>query len=325
MPATGIADPVAAAASAFAAIASIPAKLAAMAARTAPIYCQCPHCLTVYRPLAQELAAGRGQARCGHCGEHFDALATLTSELPPEPIQRLALIEPAPAPPGLSQAVLRPRQWQPSLFTPGERPSGPGTRSAADNTPGAGPAPPQAPDDDFLRRHRPRQPSRQPTRWPWWLAAGSLALVLLAQVAWAERARLLGIDTYRQWAVSACAWLGCNLADPDTPQRPTLVMVSRDIRKHPNVEDALLINALISNRGEHSQPWPMLELRLSNLDERPMAMRRFLPRDYLSDPARISRGMAPDTTLPVELEVVDPGSEAVNFEFRLLPLPAGNP
>ncbi len=288
-----------------------------MAARTVPMYCQCPHCLTVYRPLARELAAGRGQVRCGSCGEDFDALATLTSELPPEPIQRLSLIEREPALPNLSQAVLRPKQWQPSLFTPGGNGSGNDPGKAAAGAPET--TAPAA--DEFLRRHRPRE---RTSAWPWRLTAGVLALALLAQVVWAERARLLGIETYRQWAVSACAWLGCTIADPDSPQRPSLVMVSRDIRKHPNVEDALLINALISNRGEHSQPWPMLELRLSNLDERPMAMRRFLPRDYLSDPDRISGGMPADTTLPVELEVVDPGSEAVNFEFRLLALPAGN-
>ena len=111
-------------------------------------------------------------------------------------------------------------------------------------------------------------------------------------------------------------------------QRPSLVMVSRDIRKHPNVEDALLINALISNRGEHSQPWPMLELRLSNLDERPMAMRRFLPRDYLSDPDRISGGMpavkcrseAPCLTLNPSRVVmsIKHASSCENFIFQAL-------
>lgn len=290
-----------------------------MAARPASMYCQCPHCLTVYRLLAAELAAGRGQARCSSCGEDFDALATITDELPPEPIQRLPLIEREARPPGLSQAVLRPRQWQPPLFTPGGQAAAGAAAGATDT--GMTATGPAAPADDFLRRHRARP--RTARTWPWRLAAGLLAVALLAQVAWAERSRLLGIDTYRQWAVAACDWLGCHIADPDAaPPRPDLVMVSRDIRKHPNVEDALLINALISNRSGHNQPWPMLELRLSDLDERPMAMRRFLPRDYLSDPQRIGRGMPPDTTLPVELEVLDPGSEAVNFEFRLLPLPA---
>ena len=306
-----------------------------MASRIASMYCQCPHCLTVYRLLAQELAAGRGQAHCGSCGQDFDALATITSELPPEPIQRLYLVEREPKLPTLSQAVLRPKQWQPSLFNPAGDASAKSAASeiasadtsaaaSSDNStpPANGSTAAPAPAHEFLRSHRRR--SRQRPVWPGWLAVGVLSVVLLAQVAWAERARLLGIDTYRQWAHSACTWLGCTITDQDSSQRPSLVMVSRDIRKHPNVDDALLINALISNRSGHNQPWPMLELRLSDLDEQALAMRRFLPRDYLSNPARIGAGMPADTTLPVELEVIDPGTEAVSFEFRLLPLPAGS-
>jgi hypothetical protein len=62
-----------------------------------------------------------------------------------------------------------------------------------------------------------------------------------------------------------------------------------------------------------------LELRLSDLDERAIAMRRFQPHEYLSDSARIESGMPANTTLPVEFEVVDPGADAVAFEFRFLP------
>lgn len=258
------------------------------------MYSQCPHCLTIYRVEIGDLAGGRGQVVCGSCDQVFDALATLSDDLPPEPIEHLALIAQRLPLPTLKQAVLRPKSRQPSLFGPAK------------------------PATTFLRAAKPA-PSLPPRRrLGWWLGAAGLALVLLAQVLYAERERLLAIPTYRAWAESACELLGCRV--PGSQQAlEGLALVSRDIRKHPTVEGALLISATLANRSDRAKPYPVLELRLSDLEERAVAMRRFLPREYLSDTSRIARGMPADTTLPVEFEVLDPGPEAVAFEFRFLP------
>lgn len=259
------------------------------------MYSQCPHCLTIYRIEIADLAGGRGQAVCGSCDEIFDALATLSDELPPEPIERLNVNLRSTTLPALRQAVLRPRTQQPSLLP---------SRSAT-------------PSGSFLRAARPSQTST-PSRRRWWLGVAALAIMLLIQVLYAERERLLAIPTYRGWAESACRVLGCEI--PGSNQTlEGLALVSRDIRKHPTVEGALLITATLANRSERVRAYPVLELRLSDLDERPIAMRRFRPSEYVSDRARIANGMPPDTTLPVEFEVVDPGPEAVAFEFRFLP------
>jgi predicted Zn finger-like uncharacterized protein len=262
------------------------------------MYSQCPHCLTIYKVEVADLAGSRGQLACGSCDQVFDVLATLSPELPPEPIDHLALA-PARTPlPVLRQAVLRPDSPQASLFEPA-RP-----RSAA---PGS-----------LLAKAQTSARTAAPGRLRWWLGSVLLGLMLLVQIGYAERERLLGIELYRGWAESACAWLGCEL--PGSAQAiEGLALVSRDIRKHPTVEGALLISATLANRSDRARPYPVLELRLADLDERPVAMRRFQPVDYLSDRSRVERGMAPGTTLPVEFEVLDPGPEAVAFEFRFLP------
>ena len=53
------------------------------------MYTQCPECLTVFKLGGAELAATLGSVRCGHCSAIFDALRTLTDQLPPEPIGTL--------------------------------------------------------------------------------------------------------------------------------------------------------------------------------------------------------------------------------------------
>ena len=44
-------------------------------------------------------------------------------------------------------------------------------------------------------------------------------------------------------------------------------------------------------------------------------MRRFEPSEYLEEAANIDRGIAAGTLLPLVFEVVDPGQNAVAFEF----------
>ena len=46
------------------------------------MFSQCPKCLARFRVTAATLRAAHGRARCGHCGNQFDALERLTDELP---------------------------------------------------------------------------------------------------------------------------------------------------------------------------------------------------------------------------------------------------
>ncbi|MBX3724949.1 MAG: zinc-ribbon and DUF3426 domain-containing protein [Xanthomonadales bacterium] len=262
------------------------------------MYTQCSHCLTVYRIALDDLSGGRGEVVCGSCDQPFDALATLRPSPPPEPLVRLDVRPPVLPRPRLIDAVMRPAALQPTLFP---APSA----AAAGNPPG------------FLRRPQ-RTPGARTGRAAWWSGTALLALVLFAQILYAERDRLLAIPTYRAWADSVCLALGCTLPGSDRAI-DGLALVSRDIRRHPAVEGALLISATLANRADRGRPYPVLELTLSDLDGRVLAMRRFRPVDYLSDPRRADAGMPAATTLPLEFEVVDPGPSAVAFEFRFLP------
>jgi hypothetical protein len=95
-----------------------------------------------------------------------------------------------------------------------------------------------------------------------------------------------------------------------------LQLASRDIRPHPSVPGALIISATLQNAGDFAQPYPIVEITLSDLDEQRIAMRRFRPEEYISDPRALVDGLAPDAKAPLVFEVADPGKNAVAFEFR---------
>ena len=255
------------------------------------MYAQCPECLTVYALDAATLAQGHGSVRCGHCTMVFDALASLSATLPPEPFSALPIHAPAAEVPHLEQPVFRP---------PPDHVADPDAQAA----PVAGVAPPS-----FARRQ-----ARAPSRNGRWIAVCSaLALILAVQLAWANRAALQTDPATRPLLARMCGMLSCTL--PLRQDLSKLTLLSRDIRPHPSVAGALIISATLRNDADFSQPYPLIRIALSDLDGNPVAMRRFRPIEYIADPKTRVAGLAPGATVAVAFEVEDPGRNAVAFEF----------
>lgn len=262
------------------------------------MYTQCPECLTVYALDAAALAQGHGNVRCGHCTMVFDALPTLSETLPPEPFAGLPAQPPAAEAPQLVQPVFRPPQ--PDVAADGGHEHAPPQHLA--QTP-ATPA--------FVRRKRVQRMTRHRGRWIGGCAL--LALLLATQLAWANRTALFADATTRSILVRACATLSCML--PPLQDLSRLTLLSRDIRPHPSVAGALIISATLRNDADFTQPYPIIRIALSDLDENAIAMRRFRPYEYIPDSKTREAGLAPGATVAVAFEVEDPGRNAVAFEF----------
>lgn len=261
------------------------------------MYTQCPECLTVYKLSGAELAAARGNVRCAHCNAVFDALSTLSEQLPPEPIDLLERHVELAGPPQLALCVFRPLNGlQGSL------------QFDFDERPRAHERAPKPPRFARSRRHSQRRNA------PWLAASIVLMLTLATQVAWVERANWMNKASLRPWLESACARLACAL--PLRRDDELLQLASRDIRPHPSVPGALIISATLHNVADFAQPFPNVEITLSDLDERRIAMRRFLPDEYIPDARARSAGLAPAANASLVFEVADPGKNAVAFEFR---------
>ena len=270
------------------------------------MYSQCPECLTIYKLGATELSQGHGSVRCGHCAAVFDALRTLTDQLPPEPINHLDEIASDGTLPQLTVPALRPTstKQQGTLFDPDDR-LGRNNKPATRNVPQRV----QTPAFARIRHIAPIQ-----RNWPWRLGVCMLLLSLVAQIGYAERAVLLDDSRTRPLLDRACENLGCRLPLRHDPA--TLQLLSRDIRPHPSVANALIISATLRNEASFAQAFPAVEITLSDLDENRIAMRRFAPQEYLSDSRTAANGLAPGGTAALVFEVADPGKNAVAFEFK---------
>lgn len=167
----------------------------------------------------------------------------------------------------------------------------------------------------FARRSR-RRLHRSGGGWGWWFASAMLLLLLSGQAAWAARGELLDVPALRPWILEACERLRCPLAQRATPD--ALTLASRDVRPHPSVAEALIIGATLLNRGATTQPFPVIEITLADVNEHRVGMRRFQPGEYVSDTATLQRGIPPGGTALFSVEVEDPGKRAVAFEFEFL-------
>jgi predicted Zn finger-like uncharacterized protein len=278
------------------------------------MYTQCPECLSVFSLNAHTLAQAHGHVICGHCSASFDSIATLTDQLPPEPFRELPVNEPALEPPAIDLVVYRPRPDSPAVI----QAEGTAEKSAA-------------PEDfsqlvftpHFARKHRTHRPKRSrqhsrqrasgERRWPWVVVCFVFALLLGAQLAWAERDTLIRNTIAGGWLRSICATLGCELPLIAAPQQ--LRLLDSNVQTHPSVSGALMISARVRNDAAFAQPYPVVTITLSNAQGQHMAMRRLQPREYLDDNTILQRGLAPGASTVLLFEVQDPGDKAVAFEF----------
>ena len=143
-----------------------------------------------------------------------------------------------------------------------------------------------------------------------------LVLLLAGQGVFFYRAELAREENWRPYLVAFCQYLHCSL--PQQVDLSQLELLNRDVRQHPRVKEALLVNATLSNQADFTQPYPVLEVSFSDLGGNPVALRRFRPKEYVNDAFSIERGMPPGEPLPIVLEIQDPGESAVSYQFGFL-------
>jgi predicted Zn finger-like uncharacterized protein len=258
--------------------------------RITGMYTYCPGCAAIFRVTAETVSAAHGRVRCGECGRVFDVVDCLYDDA--VTARHAALMNTGQ---GLAAAT--------TILTP-----------VAEE------AVPEPAATGLVHRPLPEAgwTGKSATRKD--IANGMLAglLVLLLGLQWVyfNRDSLAGNAGIRPAMERFCSILQCSL--PLRVDLASLEIIDRDVRKHPQVDAALLINASIANRASFEQPYPVFEISFSDTSGRPVAMRRFLPREYLGEGLDSAAGMAPDVPVHIVLEVQDPGDAAVSFQFGFL-------
>ena len=149
-----------------------------------------------------------------------------------------------------------------------------------------------------------------------WTTLSLLGLIALAvQIAWFKFDSLSRIEPYRTAYLFACPYLGCELPTLiDTKQITTSNLV---VREHPDAENALAVDVMLVNSAPFDQPFPDLVLIFSDLDNNLVASRRFTPKDYLGGELAGKDLMPQNQKVYITLDIVDPGTEAVNYRIYI--------
>ena len=140
---------------------------------------------------------------------------------------------------------------------------------------------------------------------------------LAAQHAYFNFDELARQAHYRPYFEMLCNSLGCNL--PNQVDISKIQGTNLVVRSHPMEPNALVIDAIVYNRAKHSQPYPDLELSFEDINGKPIASRRFIPKEYIQDSNIDFNKMPSNTPVHLTLEIVDPGANAVNYQIDFLP------
>ena len=143
--------------------------------------------------------------------------------------------------------------------------------------------------------------------------AGVLVLVLVAQGSWLARGWLAarGID------LPLPGWPCVGAACASAGEAGGIVLSGASVISHAQFSDALVARAELRNVGTETIRLPRIELRFSGSDGGLVAGRAFTPVEY--QPGRERRAdLGAGERLQVHLRLLDPGPQAVHYQFRLL-------
>jgi len=113
-----------------------------------------------------------------------------------------------------------------------------------------------------------------------------------------------------------CQNTGCRIPVRRDPTR--IQIMDRDVRAHPKYENALLVSARVVNTLPYTQPFPHIQLVLSNVNGEIIAARIFKPKEYLDRDIDLTAGMGPNKPIQVVLGILTQEEAVVSFEFTFL-------
>ena len=301
----------------------------------------CPACHTRFRVTSEQMDAHGGDVRCGRCAKVFNAHAYLEHELEElqhEGQARLPFEEPdnskqapftiAPSPSieegwgeGIEEDTVQPLQEMDerlpespakveSLIPEWGEESFP-EPPAAEEPPGE---PVTAEPDTLAPQFVPERPvaprffaeiADEPKKhrffWLWLIGALLLLAGMGVQGLYFFRSDLAAsYPDFKPFLQQLCGTLRCGIRLPANPE--LLSIDTSHLEADPQQANRVALNAILRNRARLAQEYPQLELTLTDTQDRMIARRVFVPREYAKG-ADLNRGMAPNEEMAVKLNL----------------------
>ena len=153
---------------------------------------------------------------------------------------------------------------------------------------------------------------------------GILLLLLLgiAQYGWFNFDQIVMDDRFRSYFLEACQYLECSLPDYNNPQ--ALTTENLQVSSHPYISDALIVDAMVRNSAQFKQRFPSVKLQFQNRNGGLVASRIFTIDEYLGSKLRDIEYIPPKTEVRFAMEILDPGSEVIEYEMSVVVPGAGD-
>ncbi len=242
------------------------------------MYTQCQHCKAIFEVSMREVTVAAGKLRCGECNEVFDAMLTLSTTLP-EPFSPDSVTSGETPDANQNKKEIRPESTLSIQDAKSQRPQISQPTGIKENVKEIAHDVNKSIDRKWMKP-----------------IALSLAILLLAQILYHNRQYFSRTPAH----------------EPDK-----IEMLSNNVFAHPNETGVLLISASIENHAKHAQPYPVLEVRLTDSDNNLVALRRFKPSEYLEDYRKNSL-LEVNTPTNLKLKIKDPGDQATRFQFKFM-------
>lgn len=129
-----------------------------------------------------------------------------------------------------------------------------------------------------------------------------LILLTLAQTAYYLRSDIAARwPQARPYLEQACTLLQCEVG---LPKKVDLIAIDdSDLKEDADRQGLIQLYTTLVNKADHSQEFPLLELTLTDADDRPLLRRTFQPEEYLPVGADIKRGVSAKGRIDIRLSM----------------------
>jgi predicted Zn finger-like uncharacterized protein len=262
---------------------------------------QCPECRTVFTVTDKQLAQRKGLVRCGRCDAVFQADQnfvdlTVTGKAAQKPDTTTV--------PGKTEADSgAPAKKEPVTSQQTDSPS----ENQAYQTP--------LPTVSELIHGRKLGARTRPVFWG--MAIILMAILLAGQWMYFNRDELARDKQWAPYVQLFCASLHCTI----TPRHDVGLVELADTRvtPHPKFDKALRVKATLINRARYTQPYPLMEVTLTDTEGKVLARKRFHAKEYLKNNKQVETGLVPNVAHKAQMEITSPETTADGYEIRLLP------
>lgn len=214
-------------------------------------FCCCPYCDAIFRLSRKNYKHQSSIFRCGVCHEVFDSGVNLIEKTEDGFVRVSAE--------SVSSDVERASTKLPTQMAPENESLDWVSRSTAEKY--------------ITDRSNPL------VSFAWLLAVIGFLLLLSMQVKYFYVEKYAQNDTFRKYLVGFCKIADCELPSRKSPYLFTLTHTEIDL--HPDQPDALRVTVKLVNEAGYSQPYPDLQITLTDRVGRIVGRRSFSPDSYL--------------------------------------------